>query len=63
MKIKLRDEVREYPEGISLKEIALSISEGLARMVFITPELDESYFDIVTDTAREMLARMKGGAN
>ena len=32
MKIKLRDEVREYPEGISLKEIALSISEGLARM-------------------------------
>lgn len=39
------------------------ISEGLARMVFITPELDERYIDIVADTAREMLARMKGGAN
>ena len=32
MKIKLRDQVREYKEGTSVYEIAASISEGLARM-------------------------------
>ena len=31
MKIKLRDEEREYKKGVSVLDIASSISEGLAR--------------------------------
>ena len=31
MKIQLRDEVREFQEGVSVSDIAKSISEGLAR--------------------------------
>ena len=32
MKIKLRDEVKEFESGVSVLEVASSISEGLARM-------------------------------
>ena len=32
MKIQLRDEVREFNEGVSVLDIAKSISEGLARV-------------------------------
>ena len=32
MKIQLRDEVREFEEGVSVLDIAKSISEGLARV-------------------------------
>ncbi|MFA6765828.1 MAG: TGS domain-containing protein, partial [Clostridia bacterium] len=35
MKIKLRDAEREFERGTTLKEIAASISEGLARIALI----------------------------
>ena len=35
VKITLRDEVKEFPKGIKLIEIAKEISEGLARAVLV----------------------------
>ena len=32
MKIQLRDEVREFDDGVTVADIAKSISEGLARV-------------------------------
>ena len=31
MKIKLRDDIREFQDGLTLAEIASAVSEGLAR--------------------------------
>lgn len=45
MKIKLRDEVREYSEGTSVYDIALSISEGLAR-VAVCGKVDGKLVDL-----------------
>ncbi len=35
VKIKLRDEIKEFPKGIKLIEVAKEISEGLARIVLV----------------------------
>lgn len=45
MKIKLRDEVREFNEGVSVLDIAKSISEGLARMA-VCGKIDGELVDL-----------------
>ena len=45
MKIKLRDEVREFESGVSTLDIAKSISEGLAR-VAVCGKVDEELIDL-----------------
>ena len=45
MKIQLRDEVREYEEGVSVLDIAKSISEGLAR-VAVCGKIDDELIDL-----------------
>ena len=52
MKIKLKDEYREYAEGVSLKEIALSISEGLAR-VSLCAKVDGVVKDLATTVSSD----------
>ena len=47
MKIQLRDEVREYPVGTTISEIASSISEGLAR-VAVCGKIDNELIDLDT---------------
>lgn len=58
MKIKLRDEEREYDDGISVLDIAKSISEGLARMAVcgkIDGELVDLNFKLHKDCALEII--------
>ena len=45
MKIQLRDEVREFNEGVSVADVAASISEGLAR-VAVCGKLDGELVDL-----------------
>lgn len=45
MKIKLRDEVREFEKGVSVLDIAKSISEGLARMA-VCGKIDGELVDL-----------------
>ena len=45
MKIKLRDEEREYDDGISVLDVAKSISEGLARMA-VCGKMDGELVDL-----------------
>lgn len=45
MKIKLRDEVREFEKGVSALDIAKSISEGLARMA-VCGKIDGELVDL-----------------
>ncbi len=45
MKIKLRDEVREYDSGVTALDIASSISEGLARTA-ICAKVDGKLYDL-----------------
>lgn len=45
MKIKLRDEIREFEDGMSVLDIAKSISEGLARMA-VCGKLDGKLVDL-----------------
>jgi len=47
MKIQLRDEVKEFPKGTSVAEIAASISEGLAR-VAVCGKIGEELVDLET---------------
>ena len=58
MKIKLRDEEREFEQGVSVADIALSISEGLARVAVcgkIGDELVDLNFKINEDCALEII--------
>lgn len=58
MKIQLRDEVREFDEGVSVLDIAKSISEGLARVAVcgkIGDELVDLEHKIVSDCALEII--------
>ena len=58
LKIKLRDEIREFESGITPYEIALSISEGLARAVLaanIDGEVCELSTPITKDCTVELL--------
>ena len=58
MKIQLRDEVREFDEGVSVSDIAKSISEGLARVAVcgkIDGELVDLEHKIVSDCALEII--------
>ena len=58
MKIKLRDEVREFEKGITPAEIAKSISEGLARVAVcgkIGDELVDLNMPINEDCALEII--------
>lgn len=58
MKITLRDEVRDFDEGVSLKDIALSISEGLARVALcarVDGKIKEMHTKINNDCAVEFL--------
>lgn len=52
MKIKLKDEVREYKEGTTVYEIASSISEGLARMA-ICGKVDGHLTDLSTKLSHD----------
>lgn len=45
MKIKLRDEIREFDKGVSVLDIAKSISEGLARMA-VCGKIDGELVDL-----------------
>ena len=45
MKIQLRDEVREFNEGVSVADVAASISEGLAR-VAVCGKIDGELVDL-----------------
>lgn len=45
MKIQLRDEVREFDEGVTVADVAASISEGLAR-VAVCGKLDGELVDL-----------------
>ena len=45
MKIQLRDEVREFNEGVTVAEVAASISEGLAR-VAVCGKIDGELVDL-----------------
>ena len=58
MKIQLRDEVREFEEGVSVLDIAKSISEGLAR-VAVCGKIGENLIDlnqaIVNDCTLEII--------
>ena len=45
MKIKLRDEEREYDDGVSVLDVAKSISEGLARMA-VCGKMDGELVDL-----------------
>ena len=47
MKIQLRDESREYESGVSVLDIASSISEGLAR-VAVAGKIDGNLVDLNT---------------
>ncbi|MBQ7453019.1 MAG: threonine--tRNA ligase, partial [Clostridia bacterium] len=47
MRIELRDEVREYPKGTTVEEIAKSISEGLAR-VAVCGKIGDELVDLQT---------------
>ena len=58
MKIKLRDEEREFEQGVSVADIALSISEGLARVAVcgkIGDELVDLNFKLNEDCALEII--------
>ena len=58
MKITLRDEVREYDAGVSVYEIAESISEGLARVAVcgkIGDELVDLKLKLYEDCALEII--------
>jgi len=58
MKIQLRDEVREFDEGVSVSDIAKSISEGLARVAVcgkIGDELVDLEHKINGDCALEII--------
>ncbi len=58
MKIKLRDEEREFEKGVSVADIALSISEGLARVAVcgkIGDELVDLNYKINEDCALEII--------
>lgn len=58
MKIKLRDEEREYDDGVSVLDIAKSISEGLARMAVcgkIDGELVDLNLKLHKDCALEII--------
>ena len=58
MKIKLRDEEREFEKGVSVFEIASSISEGLARVAVcgkINDELVDLNYRIEEDCALEII--------
>jgi len=52
MKIKLRDEIREYETGTTAQEIAKSISEGLARMA-VCAKVDGKLVDLNTPLERD----------
>ena len=58
LKIKLRDEIKEFESGITPYEVALSISEGLARAVLaanIDGEVSELSTPITKDCTVELL--------
>ncbi len=58
MKITLRDEIKEFKEGVSTLEIAASISEGLARMAVcgkIGDELVDLNMPIHNDCSLEII--------
>ena len=58
MKIQLRDEIREFDEGVSVSDIAKSISEGLARVAVcgkIDGELVDLEHKIMSDCALEII--------
>ena len=58
MKIKLRDEEREFESGVSVLDIAKSISEGLARVAVcgkIDGELVDLHHEIKEDCALEII--------
>ena len=58
MKIKLRDEEREFESGVSVLDIAKSISEGLARVAVcgkIDGELVDLNYAINEDCALEII--------
>lgn len=58
MKIKLRDEIREFDEGVSTLDIAKSISDGLARVAVcgkINDELVDLNMPIKNDCELEIL--------
>ncbi|MBQ7918081.1 MAG: threonine--tRNA ligase [Clostridia bacterium] len=58
MKIKLRDEEREFESGVSVLDVASSISEGLARVAVcgkIDEELVDLNFKIEKDCALEII--------
>ena len=58
MKIKLRDEEREFEQGVSVLDIAKSISEGLARVAVcgkIGDELVDLNYSINEDCALEII--------
>ena len=58
MKIKLRDEVREYDEGVSVLDIAKSISDGLARFAVcgkINGELVDLNLKLFNDCELEII--------
>ena len=58
MKIKLRDEVREFEKGVSANDIAKSISEGLARVAVcgkINGELVDLNLPIMEDCELEII--------
>ena len=58
MKIKLRDEEREFEQGVSVLDVAKSISEGLARVAVcgkIGDELVDLNYSINEDCALEII--------
>lgn len=52
MKIQLRDEIREYPKGTTVEEIARSISEGLAR-VAVCGKIGDDLVDLQTKLTQD----------
>lgn len=52
MKIQLRDEIREYPKGTTVEEIARSISEGLAR-VAVCGKIGDELVDLQTKLTQD----------
>ena len=52
MEIELRDEVREYPKGTTVLEIAESISPNLARMA-VCGKVGEDLIDLKTKLVKD----------
>lgn len=58
IKVKLRDDIREYPENTTLAEVARDISEGLARVALaarVNGEVRDLFYPLTEDSEVEIL--------